>query len=463
MLMRILNCMITCSATRINYLSYSLLFLLVSSVLTGCRKNEDTVGADFLGKRNPIDLASDIDTTSIITYNARHDSIATYRSGTTLTYYMLGEMNDPELGSTRASIITHYTLPVNGFKFGADYDIDSVILQVALIPTTTYSYGNDESIQKISVFELGEDLRTDSFYFSNRNYQYSASMPLGSWQGTAKSLKDSVRLPTVTLPPHIRIKLNAAEFLVKLKNGEASGAFTNNTTFKNLFKGLIINPTNASLAPGEGSLIYADMKSGLTALVVYYSVPGVGSTKAEFTVSSADVKINKYEHDIKPGVVLYPVMNGQHQETTYLQPAGGIKTRILFPHLFDYVKNNQIAVTGAELTISLKQGTYVAPYTQPKELRLLSSDSLGRNDFIIDQNLGANYYGGQEKDGVYRFNIIRHIQNVLNEYKNYNRNINYGLNLIVPADNPIMANRAILDTRLAEKNIKLKLTYTVIK
>lgn len=452
--------MTICSATKTSFHS-CFLFVFLVAALAGCRKNEDTIGADFLGKRNVFDLANGIDTTTIITYNARHDSIATYRFGASLSYFLLGQINDPEIGITKASLVSQFGLPQNQFSFGANPIIDSVVFQVALINSTTFAYGNQETEQAFCAFELQEDLRSDSIYFSNRKYKFNPSSLLGNWVGKVKDLNDSVRLANVTLPKHIRIKITSTEFINKLIDANATNKFADEATFKSLFKGIVIKPVTVASIPGEGALTYVDLKSSLTNMVVYYN----GSLKAEFPVRSLDVKTNEYEHEFNPGIQLYPVMNGQHQNTTHLQPAGGIKTRILFPHLFDYVKNNQIAISGAEITFSLKPGSNTAPYTEPGELRLLSCDSLGRNDFIIDQNLGAVYYGGKfdAATGEYRFNIIRHIQNVLNEYKMYNRNINYGLNLIVPADNPLLANRAILDNNSIGRKVKLKLTYTVIK
>jgi len=96
-------------------------------------------------------------------------------------------------------------------------------------------------------------------------------------------------------------------------------------------------------------------------------------------------------------------------------------------------------------------------------LRLFAADSLGRLDFINDFFDGGSYYGGilDPATKTYRFNINRHIQYLLNEYLNNNKNYNYGLNLVAPADNPLSAARVVLDTR--PEKLKLNLTYSVIK
>ena len=457
--MHISNYMTICSKAKTKNLRHLLPLLIVFALLFSCRKHEDTVGADFLAKRNPLDLADGIDTTTLITFSTRHDSVATYRSRNALSYFFAGEMHDPEMGLTRASYIGQFTLPKNQFSFGTGIKVDSAVLQLAIINSPIYFHGNKETVQKLVLYELNEDLYIDSTYFSNRNYTFDKNKPLGFWEGSAQSLTDSIKLTNSKLPGHIRITITDSSFLNKLNDAEAASQFINNASFQKAFKGFILMPDNPFMAGGEGALITVDPRSGLSALVIYHN-----NTKVDFAFR-ADVKANKYEHVHKPGINLLPVMNGNQQSITYCQPAGGIKTRILIPHLFDYVKNQNIAISSAEIIFTLKSGSSIAPFTRPSELRLLSCDSLGRNDFLLDQTLGASYYGGQynETTGEYKFNIIRHLQYVLSEYKQRNRNVNYGLNLIVPADNPLTAARAILDTDQTKRKVKLKLTYTVIK
>jgi hypothetical protein len=93
----------------------------------------------------------------------------------------------------------------------------------------------------------------------------------------------------------------------------------------------------------------------------------------------------------------------------------------------------------------------------------VNSDSLGKNGFLRDQITESSiYYGGKLSGNTYSFNIVRHLQNLLIRYQN-GSNINYGMNLIVPADNPLTAERVLLNTRKNSGSFKLKLTYTVIR
>jgi hypothetical protein len=71
---------------------------------------------------------------------------------------------------------------------------------------------------------------------------------------------------------------------------------------------------------------------------------------------------------------------------------------------------------------------------------------------------GGGFLGGRKE---YRFNFARTIAYLYDQYKQ-GRNINYGFNIIVPADNPVSAARAIINTKKGS-GIKLNLTYSVTK
>ncbi len=463
--MHILNCTTVCWADKTNKALFLLLFFALS--FSSCEKKENSIGADFVGQRNPFEVAYH-DTTTIVAYTTTHDSIPTTR----LSYYMLGDLNDPELGQTKCHIITQYALPYDQFDFGGTPQIDSIVLQLTFATPTSY-YGMLNIPQKINVYELTEDLSesSDSFYFSNRNYGFSQNL-IGQYNKTFENIDDSVTINSgtisTTLPPHLRIRLDEYSPVLKDRfmdpNANGSGYFLNNTNFKNAFKGLAIVASGtmgeSELPVGMGCITYINFRTANTALVIYYN----DSLRAEFPLYKNSVHANKFYHRYNSSISIQPAFSANHYDQNYLQPATGLKTRITFPHLFDYVKDHKIAVTGAELIFTVQSGSTSTLHSLPTNLRLLSSDSLGRNDFIMDQFIAPEYYGGYLEAGTtYRFNVARQIQHIINEYQNNNRNLNYGLNLLVPGDNPVTAQRVILDTKRGLGSFKLNLTYTVIK
>ncbi|MCU0441869.1 MAG: DUF4270 domain-containing protein [Bacteroidia bacterium] len=448
--------MIACWKGKTNLRLLSLLATFIVFV-SSCKK-ENTVGSEFVGGIVGFDVQS-TDTLTLLAYTSKQDSFRTRN----LSLYTIGKLNDPDIGTTQANIITQLTIPADNFTFPQGVVIDSIVVQLQYASASSF-YGTKSTDQTIQVYELNETLlnSSDSGYYSNRNYTILPSV-IGSRVGNFSNIGDSVIMPfgssTLRLPPHIRIKLSDPGFVSKI----ASAVYSNNATFQSsILKGLYIATETTPLTPGAGALVYCNLNTSVNAMVVYYN----DSFKVEFPISrSTTVKANQFFHQHTVTIPIEPAFGGTPQLTNYAQPMGGLKTRIFIPNLFDLVKDKNIAITGAEILFTPKAGMDNSTFTLPNQLLLTNSDSLGRNELIRDAAgfEGAVYYGGKLSNGTYRFNIIRHIQYVLNEYKNNNRNVNYGLNLLVPADNPVAANRIVLDTDQRLGNIKLKLSYTVIK
>jgi len=454
-----LNFMTVCFKDKTSLL---LLLLLIGFITPSCRKNENTVGDDFVGALVGFNVKS-VDTTQIVAYTSLDDSVPTRF----LSYYLLGDMNDPDFGSSEASIITQYIPPTlsSGWNNG-NIQIDSIVLQLKYVGKN-FKYGNIATNQTITVYELAESLK-DSSYRSDRNYQYDASKPIGSWTGKFK-LEDSIRYTyagvAVSLPPHLRIKLDDAAYINKFKTAPSS-VFASIDAFQAYFKGLVIIPETSPLVPGDGGIVHIDLKNDnflrnmITSVVVYYD----STQKIEFPIYPDDnIKYNKFSHQHTVTIPIQPRVGGTHQNVNYVKSMAGLKTRIQLPNLFDFVKNQNIAINGAELVIPIVEGTNTGNYTTPVSMRLFDSDSLGRNKIIVDAFDGTDYYGGSYNSSskTYSYNIIRYVQNLLTQYKQQGLNYNYGLNLFIQADNPVSASRVIIDTRPGK--IKLKLSYTVIK
>lgn len=448
--------MIACCKAKINYSRFTILLAAVLVlVAVSCRKNEETVGADIVANRNPFNIATS-DTTRIIAYTTLRDSFATR----TLSLYMLGTINDARIGSSACNIYTQVSLPVNQFNFGPNFTgIDSMVLQLTYGSKTAY-YGNLNASQHIKVYELDERLSnvSDSLYYSNRAYR-TQSFVIGETVTNFTGIDDSVYVNVngeiFRYPPHLRIKITDPTVIQRFAQGSGTGFFADNNQFQDAFKGFAIQAT-ATQAAGDGAVAYMSMNSAFTTLVIYYN----GNAKAEFPLTVNTIRTNQFVHQYNPSLSIQPAFSMAHSDENVVQGMGSLKTRVLFPNLFDYVKNNKIAISGAEMIIPVLASEDVTKL--PKSIRLLASDSLGRNEFIRDIFEGETYYGGvlDETKKEYRFNINRHIQFLLNEYLTNRRNYNYGLNITLQADNPVTASRAILDTRAGR--IKLNLTYSVI-
>lgn len=453
--------MMICWKDRIKNLAY----VLAASVIltnTSCKKENNEVGSDVLGNRSGFNVQV-TDTFDVITYNCIADSVDTRF----LSYYMLGQMNDPILGTTTANLVTQFLYPVSGFSFN-NFTIDSVVLQLRYAGTTAF-YGNNTQ-QTIKVYEITEDLPVslNEYFYSNRTYQTSTT-ELGSYSGKL-NLTDSVIVnigsARVGYAPQMRIKITDANFINKLKSAPTD-SFANAASFKSLFKGLMISAEQTGMAEGDGAICYLNLRTdnNQTALVVYgHDNTSSAQAKYEFPISgTAEVKTNQYKHTYKP--ILQAANGGTHQAECFVQPCAGIKTRILIPSLSKLAEKNQIAVNSARLSLKVAN-TDSSVYKLPERLNLWDANQDGTRKNIADFIEAYSYYGGNYNSATqsYTFNINRHVQHLFTHYYTNKVDVNYGLNLFVPEDYPIGANRAILNTdKTVQGNLKLILTYTVIK
>ncbi len=461
--------MTACLRDRIKFITS--LFVFSAFLFTGCKQSDpNTIGADFIGARNGFNVHL-TDTTSLILFSAKHDSIPTK----SLSYYMLGDMNDPVFGRSKANIFCQFSIPISQFSFGGAI-IDSVVLRLKPVFTTSY-YGNISTPQQISIYELKEHLinSTDSGYFSNREYQISENgsrykpTPIGYFSGVfnfTDSFYEVINGISYVTQPHIRIKLSNA-FTNKLQQAEAAGAFLTNDAFQNYINGLAIlaETPDGQMMPGQGAIANFNLRQSTSGIVVYFG----GNQEIEFPIQSTDIVANQYKHSTS--LPLRPYTSSAHSNECYVQAATGIKTRILMPNILDIAKDHAIAIIGAEMVFTVQDGyENDVIYPVPNNLFLLGSDSLGRNVFLEDQfeTNPKNYYGGSYDPSLhqYSFNIIRHIQAILNTYRSTKQNINYGMNLILPANDyyyGIGDGRLVLNTNTSLKKVKLNLSYTVIK
>ncbi len=464
-LMHTLISMTHCFNAKTKQLAFIFLILVG---LGACKKDTQSVGAEFVSVRNQFNPNFSDTLIELKAYTVPMDSVITSK----LTAVALGSIYDPYLGITKASLITQYGLPGNLFSWGTSVTkIDSLVLQLRFRAGTSSDgtklddfYGDKEAIHQIKVYELTEDISLDSSYYSTRKYKTDA-VEIGSFTGKFNFV-DSVTIKlgqeTVIIPPHVRIKMSPT-FSQKIFDGEKNGNFTDDAKFKAAYKGLVI-VDETTLGSGQGAIVYLRLNSDVTALTAFYG----DSLAADFPivggVRGAEASYNYYEHSNVPSGITQKLFTGNHRDTGYLQPLTGTKLRIELPNVYDALLSNpRLVINGAEIIFTPLSNTVNTTYTLPQSISLVGSDSLGRNVFLKDQVFeGSSYYGGQLSSGTYRFNIVRHLQNLLIEKRN-GFDYNYGMNLIVRADDPLTAQRVILDTRKNSGTFKLKLTYTVTK
>lgn len=434
--------------------------------LSACKKDAGSVGADFVGSRNGFTTALDT-SIELKAYTVKMDSLVSSK----LTALALGRINDPEFGVNNAAIVTQLSLPGNEFSWGGATKLDSVVLQLrfrnARLPdgsTLPDFYGDKQAEHLFKVYLLTEDLSIDSNYYANRKYK-TDGIEMGSFTGKL-NFEDSVAVSLgsqkAKIPPCIRIPMNAT-FRNLLWEGESKGSFSTNIKFKEAFKGLVVvdeSVTNAN----QGAIVFIRLTSDYTSLTAYYKDSLAAAFPIVAGLRGSEASYNYYYQTDVPANLIQAPFVGEHRDRGYVQSLNSTKLRIEFPNLDTLLNNPRIALNGAQIVFTPLPGTFNDKYTLPASISLVGSDSVGRNIFLKDQFAESGlYYGGNLSNNAYRFNIVRHLQNILNETKKQNGFKDYGMNLIIRADDPVSAQRIIFDTRRNNGTFKLKLTYTVIK
>jgi hypothetical protein len=458
--------MTVCFKGRINFFVF-LSFIVSFTSLYSCKKKEDNVGDDFIDERVGFDVRIE-DTLTVTAYTTIDDSART-RS---LSPYYLGGINDAIIGTVRASVVTHITLPILGSTWNASAAnrIDSIVLQVKYFPIEPTYIGNKNTVQRFKLYQLDETLSNDSAYYSRRQFEFNAAKPLGEIQTNFASIKDSVSISlggrTTTLAPHLRIRVTDANFINYFKSATPDN-FSTTQKLQEYFRGFIIEPDDpATLGPNEGAIAYVDLKSTtqrsntVTALVVYYN----DSLSTEFPIYTSNdekadnnIRLNQFSHQFNSNIDIQPKIGGMPASVNYASGLSGLKTHIQIPHLYNVIKDKKIALLSAEVFIKVVSGSGTSFAPLSPTLNLFNSDSLGKNTFFRDISGGFSFSPGTLSGETYKFNITQHLQYLLKQYSIKGRNENYGLNLLIPGD----PYRVILDT--SPENIKLKLTYTVTK
>ena len=366
--------------------SRGLLFLLLLSgvlLLSACKKENNNVGIDIQPPNDRLGVVK-TDTSSVITYSQRVDSVRTDETSVSL----LGSLYDPVFGTKTANIYTQFRLSQVAGTFGENPVLDSLIL------TLDYAsiYGDSSATLTLDVYEMSEMIYIDSNYYSYYSTDYYPEL-IASKTFTA-NLVDSVVVDGDTLPPHVRINLSATNpaFAEKLL---AAGPDDLNTqdNFLEYFNGLYLKVHEVS---SGGAIISFDLLSSLSEMVMYYSNDEEDSLDFYFGISSFAARYGQFQHNysVAQPVFREQVIDGDTSlgnTTCYVQSMAGVKTIIKFPHLRNMVSNGNIAINEARLFINVQEED---PLVKPaSSLVLVKSDGEGGYTVLQDQLEGQSYFG----------------------------------------------------------------------
>lgn len=437
---------------------YSLLkrigLLSVFVLLAYACEESDQIGLELI--ESPVEMNT-TDTLTIRAVTARDDSVATNMTGRNI----LGVLNDPEFGTTRAGIYTETRLPFNNLSLGENPQLDSVHL---VLNYTGEYYGNVEVFHQLRVYELSENFPARDTLFSNLEIPHYADPITRDPDGfrLRPAPTDSVMVDTILRPPHIRIPLSDA-YGQKLIDANDTEAFDNVPNFLDAFKGLYI--TIDDDAEDLGALYAIDMLAPMTSIQLYYhNDDDTLQQMTQFPINEFAKRATKVDHFGFEGANESLRAQVEHEDFAqgdsllFVQSLGVSRANVYIPYLDDLTELQGVVINKAELVVPVQEGFATEDLYETDNLLLLRFREDGDLGFLSDYHVGGSYFGGNlDKEKMeYRFNISQYVQDLMD-----GRFENEGLT-VVSAGVSERATRVVLRGPGRQENpMRLVIYYTV--
>ncbi|NOQ72816.1 MAG: DUF4270 family protein [Crocinitomix sp.] len=398
---------------RVNKLSATFFALVL--VLSACKKEETTIGADFQdGNLNVVVQ----DTFSIETYSEEILEMDSDEASVAL----LGAYNDPVFGGVNCGIVTQIVpndLDPDFTNLGL-YTMDSVVL--ALRYTSINYYANLDDIT-VEVFEIADELtRIDQDYYTSEiPTLVDASNDLVRDEGTEVSV-DFVSNSVVgndTLAPQLRVNLDTemGDGLIADALAGQMGANFQTETFKGIYIRVADNPS-----VGLGTILYFSMEDLLSKITIYYHREDGVAEEYDFNIDISTARYNKIDYErTGTGVEALLADKTLGQEIFYMQ-GGAVRGVVELPYITDFYTNaagefDPKIINKAELILPVQDYEPDA-FNPTSKLFIARVVDEKLSTFILDYNLGSSLAGNtvnyDAANKEFRFIMTQEIQAMLN-------------------------------------------------
>ena len=393
------------------------------------------------------------DTMTLVTHTVAEDSLPTKNLLPTL----LGSMNDPVFGISKASVFTQISLSATNPSFGANPVLDSAVLSLVYYKGEYYGA---LSPQKFTVYEVTQAIYSDSIYYSNRMLPYNP-VELGNAVRIPHPAADSLLVDSLKYPPHLRIPLDVIFFNGFLTN---TAIYNSNTDLQNFFKGFYITAASVS-SSDSGAVFSMDMNHAYSRITLFYH-NSIDTTSYYFGIAGdATTRFSHFDHDYSATTDIKNQLgsaNTIQSDKVFIQPMAGLRAKVTMPTLPAFFNNKKVAINKAELIMpvdALSAGS--STFAPHSKLIAAIADSVLGPAIMPDYFEGATYFGGDydATNKVYKFNIARYIQQVLSGSQK-----NQGL-YIITYSRPTTANRVQLlgGNQALSPHMRLKITYSPVE
>lgn len=374
------------------YHALSVVFLLSVFLTWGCEEESSFLGLEIQPPTDRFSLKfSGQNAVEAFTFTL--DSI----NADKFAVQLLGEINDPVFGHSKADFISKMAMSSYAYNFGETPVLDSMFLFLTLAGTP---YGDETTSHIITVFELTDTIYYDSLYNSNID-------PL-TFHNPGSPVASHIYVPG-TNDTVIKIPITDPLFRAKLFEID-SASKANEANFQKYFAGLYVTAEKQS---DPGSILTVSLGTNLSNISLYYH-----NTKDtllfRYQFGTFVAKVNLFRHDYS-STVFYPKLNQTsiQDSVVYVQSMGGLAAKFLFPQLETWRDSVPVAINKARLVLPIELLDLTASeYSRPSRLILLTRDDEGAFQVIPDYSAGSNYFGGTFNPDLqaYVFNITSQTQ-----------------------------------------------------
>ena len=378
---------------RTEFLPSFIFGLVFFMLLSGCESKPDYIGSDLLPSGDNFTVSFD-SMEVVYGYTKLGDSLV----GSNKNVQLLGSIIDPLFGFSKAEYVTQIEATSNSGSFGPNPKIDSVIL------TLQYEkfQGEDNLSQQIRVYEFMEFIRKDTNYYTNQDITDLYRQPeLGNgWMSKDDTL--------------IRIPITEETFINKFLQAEDS-ILSSTEYIQELMYGLYITGDDVAT---EGGIATINADAEGTMLEFYYANDTVDSISQNYTISRQRCQqFNLFSHDYTG----YPIGEflidtSRNDSLLFIQSMAGVFPKIRFPEFPRWIDSMPVAINEAKLIFPVVDSSLTQQKSEnlPSKLVMYLQDPSGRYNFVYDQVVSPESFGGDYQDfsNSYNFTIKVHLQSV---------------------------------------------------
>jgi len=381
---------------------------VLAFALASCEKSTGEIGLDFVdGSQFAFGTKSSV---AMRTHTEAFDSLVTLRPAALL----VGSYQDPVFGRPTASFATQLVLSSVAPDFGANPTVDSVFM---ILPYSGW-YGDTTAAFSIKV-QRSDSALTDSVYYAFSTVAAGETLCDTSFVPKAgvKTLRTGVRVGETSM----FLKLNRQKFQEWIVDASTANpsVLASNAAFLDYFNGLIVsggpnNETMYQFNPGDAS---AKVRIFYTndSIRADTSINGLDYGVYDMQWTSGVQSFNMITHDRSQAAFDLATQDTLVGEpSVYIQGLGGAVTVLNMDGL-RALRDSGYVVNYAELVVPVREGSNLK-YQAPGGLSVLqvkgSAKTLIR-DYQRGSVGGTFSATGVLRKGAYRFEITRHVQDLL--------------------------------------------------